>query len=339
MKRVSLKDVAKEAGISTSAVSFILNGRAVEMRISRQLEKRVQAIAETMGYVPNQVAVSLRTGQSKMIGLIVESISGHFFGLLAKIIEDEAEKAGYKLLYSSTENKAQRGVDILKMFSQQQVDGYLITPAKGMEKEILAIARHNKPLVLIDSFFPSDHISHVLVDNYKGMMMGMEHLFDKGYRNIGFVTVDLSLVQIEERKTAFTDALKSRKIKKASDQVVVIPYNSTGEEIIKRVKKFIVAKPGLDALFFATNYLGIYGLECIQQMNLQMPADIAMICFDDHDLFRLFPKGITAIQQPIDEIAKQAINLLIKQLENGHGNKQDRQQVKLAPLLIKRGST
>ena len=338
MKRVSLKDVAKEAGISTSAVSFILNGRAQEMRISKELEKRVRIIAEKLGYVPNQVAVSLRTGQSKMIGLIVESISGHFFGLLAKTIEDEAEKAGYKLLYSSTENRAQRGIEILKMFSQQQVDGYLITPAKGMEKEIINITNHNKPLVLIDSYFPSDSISHVLVDNYKGMMMGMEHLFEKGYKNIGFVTVDLPLVQIEERKKTFKDALAGKKFKKIDEQVLEIPYNTTRDGIIKLVKKFIRDKPGMDAIFFATNYLGIIGLECIQQEELQMPGDIAMICFDDHDLFRLFPKGITAIEQPINEIGKKAISLLIRQLKS-RPDKQVCEQIKLQPRLIKRGST
>ena len=338
MKRVSLKDVAKEAGISTSAVSFILNGRAQEMRISKELEKRVRIIAEKLGYVPNQVAVSLRTGQSKMIGLIVESISGHFFGLLAKTIEDEAEKAGYKLLYSSTENRAQRGIEILKMFSQQQVDGYLITPAKGMEKEIINITNHNKPLVLIDSYFPSDSISHVLVDNYKGMMMGMEHLFEKGYKNIGFVTVDLPLVQIEERKKTFKDALAGKKFKKIDEQVLEIPYNTTRDGIIKLVKKFIRDKPGMDAIFFATNYLGIIGLECIQQEGLQMPGDIAMICFDDHDLFRLFPKGITAIEQPINEIGKKAISLLIRQLKS-RPDKQVCEQIKLQPRLIKRGST
>ena len=263
-------------------------------RISKDLEKRVQAIASKLGYVPNQVAVSLRTGQSKMIGLVVESIAGHFFGLLAKIIEDEAEKAGYKLLYSSTENKAQRGIEILKMFSQHQVDGYLITPAKGMEKEIVNIAGHNKPLVLIDSYFPDDAISYVSVDNYKGTMMGMEHLYNKGYKNIGFVTVDIRLVQMEERKTAFKDALAARKIKKTNDWILEIPYNSTTEEKIKLIKKFIRDRPEMDAIFFATNYLGIPGLECIQQEGLQMPSDIAMLCFDDHDLFRLFPKGITA---------------------------------------------
>lgn len=339
MKRVSLKDVAREAGISTSAVSFILNGRAGEMRISKDLEKRVQAIAARLGYVPNQVAVSLRTGQSKMIGLLVESIAGHFFGMLAKIIEEEAEKSGYKLLYSSTENKAPRGIEILKMFSQHQVDGYLITPAKGMEKEILNIAGHNKPLVLIDSYFPSELISYVSVDNYNGTMIGMQHLFERGYKNIGFVTVDIRLVQIEERKTAFRDALADKKIKKTNEWILEIPYITTAEEKIKLIRAFILEHPDMDAIFFATNYLGIPGLECIQQQGLRIPSDIAMICFDDHDLFRLFPGGITAIQQPIDEIAKKAIAVLIRQLETRKHNKPLCEQIKLLPNLIKRGST
>lgn len=338
MKRISLKDVAKEAGISTSAVSFILNGRAEEMRISKELEKKVRVIADKLGYTPNQVAVSLRTGQSKLIGLVVESIAGHFFGMLAKIIEEQAGVAGYKLLYSSTENKAQKGIEILRMFSQHQVDGYLITPAKGMEKEIDNIARHKKPLVLIDSYFPGTSVSYVAVDNYGGMMMGMDHLFEKGYRNILLVTVDLPLVQMEERKKAFRDALASRKVKKINDQVLELAYNMPAEEVTRQVKTFLQARPGTDAVFFATNYLGIPGLEAIQQEGLRMPQDIAMICFDDHELFRLFPNGITAIRQPIDEIAKTAIELLIKQLETGRDARES-VQLKLSPTLVRRGST
>lgn len=338
MKRVSLKDVAREAGISTSAVSFILNGRADEMRISEDLQKKVKIIAEKLGYTPNQIAVSLRTGQSKLIGLVVESIAGHFFGVLAKIIEEQAAAAGYKLLYSSTENKAQRGIEILRMFSQHQVDGYLITPAKGMEKEIEYIARHNKPLVLIDSYFPNDNISHVLADNYRGTMMGMEHLFDRGYRNILFVTVKLPMIQMEERRRAFKDALQARHIKGINDKILELPFNSSSEEIATQVEKFLKARPRADAIFFATNYLGIYGLEAIQQAGLSMPKDIAMICFDDHDLFRLFPGGITAIRQPIPEIAKTAIQLLIAQLEAGT-EKQACEKLELSPTLIARGST
>ncbi len=308
------------------------------MRISEELQKKVKIIAEKLGYTPNQIAVSLRTGQSKLIGLVVESIAGHFFGVLAKIIEEQAAAAGYKLLYSSTENKAQRGIEILRMFSQHQVDGYLITPAKGMEKEIEYIARHNKPLVLIDSYFPNDNISHVLADNYRGTMMGMEHLFDRGYRNILFVTVKLPMIQMEERRRAFKDALQARHIKGINDKILELPFNSSSEEIATQVEKFLKTRPRADAIFFATNYLGIYGLEAIQQAGLSMPKDIAMICFDDHDLFRLFPGGITAIRQPIPEIAKTAIQLLIAQLEAGT-EKQACEKLELSPTLITRGST
>lgn len=309
------------------------------MRISDELEKRVKGIAEKLGYTPNQIAVSLRTGQSKLIGLVVESIAGHFFGLLAKIIEEQAAVAGYKLLYSSTENKAQRGVEILRMFSQHQVDGYLITPAKGMEKEIENIGGHNKPLVLIDSFFPNDSISHVLVNNYQGMRMGMEHLFERGYRNILFITVKLPLVQMEERKRGYKDALLDRKIRKINEQILEVPFNTSSEEITMQVRKFIRSHPGADAVFFSTNYLGIPGLEAIQQEGLSMPQDIAMICFDDHDLFRLFPNGITAIRQPIADIAKTAIHLLIKQLESPRTGKGICEKIELLPDLIQRGST
>ncbi len=338
LKRTSLKDVAKEAGISMSAVSFILNGRAAEMRISKELEKKVRAIAEKLGYTPNQVAVSLRTGQSKLIGLVVESIAGHFFGMLAKIIEEEAGKAGYKLLYSSTENRAQRGIEILRMFSQHQVDGYLITPARGMEKEIALIADHKKPIVLVDSYFPNDYISHVQVDNYEGMRLGMNHLFDRGYHEIVFITVKLPLIQMEERKQAFKDLMTERKIKKVNERILEIPFNTPAEEITRLVSKCLEDHPATEAMFFATNYLGIPGLEAIQHAGMQMPHDIAMICFDDHDLFRLFPKGITAIRQPIAEIAKTAIQLLIKQLESGT-EKSRCEKIKLPPQLIPRGST
>ena len=338
MKRASLKDVAKEAGISPSAVSFILNGRGEEMRISNTLQKKVKRIADKLGYMPNQVAVSLRTGQSRLIGLVVESISGHFFGILARHIEEQAERAGYKLLYSSTENKGQRGVEILRMFSQHQVDGFLITPAKGMEKEIRALAKEKKPLVLIDSYFPSESISHVAVDNYKGERMGMDHLFERGYENIAFVTVDLPLVQMRERTRAFRESLESRKFKKTDEQILEVPFHSTSEEVCSYVRKFLQSRKSTDAVFFSTNYLGIPGLDCIQQEGFQMPHEMAMICFDDHDLFRLFPRGITAIRQPIEEIAETAFTLLMKQIK-GENYKKDSVQVKLPPRLITRGST
>ena len=224
------------------------------------------------------------------------------------------------------------------MYSQHQVDGYLVTAAKGMEKEIENIAVHKKPVGLIDSYFPNDTLSHVLVANYKGMMMGMNHLYEQGYENIVFVTVKLPLIQMEERKLAFKDALMARNIRNVNEKILEISFNTPPEEVTKQVRKFIRSKHPINAVFFATNYLGIPGLEAIQQEGLSMPRDIAMICFDDHELFRLFPNGITAIRQPIPEIAKTAINLLIKQLEAGNTTCEP-VNIKLPPALIRRGST
>ena len=98
MKRVSLKDIAKMVGASPSTVSFILNGKASQMRISDELKNKVLAAAKKMGYQPNQVAVSLRTGQTKILGRLVEDISNHFFASLAKTIEEEADDFGYKVV-------------------------------------------------------------------------------------------------------------------------------------------------------------------------------------------------------------------------------------------------
>ena len=124
MKRLSLKDVAKMAGVAPSTVSFVLNGKARQMRISDELAEKVMAVVKKTGYQPHSVAVNLRTGQSKTLGLIVESISGSFFAALARVIETEADRFGYNIVYCSTENNARKGSDLIRMLSRQQVDGY-----------------------------------------------------------------------------------------------------------------------------------------------------------------------------------------------------------------------
>src|SRR5688500_556217 len=123
MKKVSIKDIARMAGVAPSTVSFVLNGKAKAMRISDSLAEKVVAVAEEQGYRPNQLAVSLRTGKSKILGLVVESISGHFFGSLAKVIEEEAEHYGYRVVYCSTDNNSKKGHELIRMLSMRQVDG------------------------------------------------------------------------------------------------------------------------------------------------------------------------------------------------------------------------
>jgi LacI family transcriptional regulator len=337
MKKVSLKQVALAAGVSSSTVSLILNGKARKMRISESLEKKVTRMARKMGYHPNQLAISLRTGKSRMIGLVVESISGRFFASMAKVIEDEAEKQGYRVVYCSTENDAKKGGDLIRMLSQRQVDGYLITPTIGMEQDVKALYDAEKPVVMLDSYYPELDIPHVLVDNYAGARLATSELVSKGFKRIAFVTIDLPLIQMQQREAGCRDILKEAGIRFNKQLLLKLPYDLPVENAINKMISFIQGPANPDAIFFATNYLGLAGLEAIKKTGLKIPSDIAVICFDDEDLFRLYPPGISSVQQPVKEIAARAMQLLMDQL-SGKKLSSVRGKVLLKPALIARGS-
>ncbi|MDF2189797.1 LacI family DNA-binding transcriptional regulator [Paraflavitalea sp. CAU 1676] len=336
MKRVSLKDIAKLVGASPSTVSFILNGKASQMRISDELKNKVLATAKKMGYQPNQVAVSLRTGQTKILGLLVEDISNNFFASLAKTIEEEAEEFGYKVVYSSTENNSKKGVELLRMLTQRQVDGYLITPTVGMEEDIEMLARHKKPLVLMDRYFPGIEAPYVQVDNKGAVEKGMEHLVEKGYKKIAFITIESPMIQMRQREEAYLDAIAKSSAQKKK-LILKVNYSGGRETAIEQITDFL-KKQQPDAVFFATNYLGILGLESIRAISLSIPKDLAVVCFDDNDIFRLHLPGITVLQQPVEAIARTAIHILMQQLGNSKVPVK-KNQVQLAANLIVRQST
>jgi LacI family transcriptional regulator len=319
MKNITIKDIALKAGVALSTVSAVLNGKTRESRISEQLADKVRGIAADMGYEPNHTAVALRTGKTRVLGLIVEDISNVFFASLAKIIEEEADSIGYKVLYCSTENNEDKARERVRMLSQRQVDGFLITPTPGMRGEIDRLASQHKPLVLMDRYFPGLAVPHVVVDNYNGSLMAMHHLLEKKYRRIAFVTIQLDQVQMHQRRQAYEDALREAGLPVEEELILPLSYHCRPEESVRMIREFIANTPGLDAIFFATNYIGVYGLEAIKDLGLSIPGQLAVICFDDHDIFRLFTPAITIIKQPVDLIAQTAMQLLVRQFEQVPG--------------------
>jgi LacI family transcriptional regulator len=310
---VSIKDIARSLGVSPSSVSIVLNGKAKEKRISDELASKILKASQLMGYFPNQAAVSLRTGQSKTIGLLVENISNNFFSYLAKTIEDEVRMFGYNVVYCSTENDPRKGSELIQMLYNQQVDGYLITPTVGMEADIKKLVDRKKPVVLMDRYLESIDLPYVLADNSKGMKDGMEILIKAGYRKVGFVTNDLDLVQMRERERAYKEALDLADILIDEKKILKLKYTFLKDEAIKSISDFLEVSD-LDAIFFATNYIGIYGLQSIHNLKIKIREGLGVICFDDHDIFSLHTPAITAIRQPIKEIAITAVRILMGQL-------------------------
>jgi LacI family transcriptional regulator len=337
MKNISIKDIAKEVGVSTTTVSFVLNGKAKEKRISEDLRDRILQTAARLNYRPNQVARGLRTGQTHTLGLMVEDISNPFFAQLARVVEHQADKAGYTVMYCSTENSDERAASLLYMLRHRQMDGFIIVPTPGLKKEIQTLVDDSKPLVLVDRFFPDLVTCYVTVDNFMGAFEGTSLLLHKGYRKIGLITVDSMQVQMMERERGYASALEKGKKKAGTESILRIPYDYSPEKTVQSITDFIQKDPQLDGLFFTTNYLGVAGLEAIRLSGKKVASQIGVVCFDDNDLFRLGSPSISVISQPIASIAKKAVEILIDILN--HKDVSASCQLVIPPTVQEREST
>ena len=314
MKPLSIKDIAKKANVSITTVSFILNGKAEKMRISQEMIAKVEKIIKELGFRPNQVARSLRTGNTKTIGLIVEDISNPFFASIARLIEDKAYKHGYKIIYSSTENNLDKAKGLIKMFKSRQVDGYIIAPMRGMEDDIRGLLTERTPVVVFDRHLPGLDVSTVLVNNVEGTFIATNTLIGNGKKNIAFVTVDVDAEEIKDRFKGYEAALSAHKIKIDKKLCKLIPFANSAEETTAELVSFFTKNPKIDAVLFATNYLAVRGLFCFKQMDKQINDDFKVIAYDDHDIFKLHSPTISAVSQPVDAIADTVITLILKGL-------------------------
>ncbi|WP_346238732.1 LacI family DNA-binding transcriptional regulator [Niabella insulamsoli] len=312
MKQLSIKDIARLAGVVPSTVSFVINGKEKEMRISEEMAKKIRKIIKDTGYIPNKSAASLRTGKTHVIGLIVENISNRFFSMLAKAIEDIAYDVGYRLVYCSTENDDKKGSELIRML-HKQVDGFIITPSKGMKEEVLKLKTSGKPVVLLDRYFADVDIPYVLVDNKKSVKSGVELLYEKGYKRIAFIITALEQTQMQDRLASFKAAAKKHDILDP-ELILELPFSAQEGAYENDIRSFLKKHKDIDAIFFATNYLAIQGLKALQELNWKIPGKVGVLSFDDHEIFKLYTPSITAINQPITEIAKKGVEILRLQM-------------------------
>jgi len=336
MKNISIKDIALEVGVSTTTVSFVLNGKAKEKRISDDLKEKIIETAARLNYRPNQVARGLRTGQTHTLGLIVEDIANPFFANLARFVESEADKAGYTVMFCSTENSDEKATNLLYMLRHRQMDGFIIIPTPGLKKEVQLLVSEQKPVVLVDRYFPDLETSYVTVDNFKGATGGVELLINKGYKKIALITLDSMQVQMMERERGYNVTLEKSKIKGGSEIILRIPYDMSYGNTVKAISDLLKKDKDIDGLFFTTNYLGVAGLESIRTLGKKIPGEIGMVCFDDSDLFRLGSPSISVVAQPIRAIGEKAVGIIIDMLTS---KIMDPQQIIIEPTIIEREST
>lgn len=331
-KKVSLKDIATKVGVSTATVSYVLNGLEKEKRVGVEVAKKIKDAARELNYMPNQIARSLRKGSTNTIGLIVADIANPFFGQLARIVEDEAIKHNYTVIFGSSDEDCVKSEALIDTFVNRQVDGFIIVPSEGCKSQINSLISREVPLVLIDRYLPQLNTSYVVLDNFSAVYHAVTHLVEKGHRRIGMVAYENSLMHMSERIRGYTEAMIDHQIEKEI-HVEKIAYNLTRNETEQIIGDMLMDRKS-DALIFATNALSIAGLYAVKNIRKKVPEELALIGFDGNEAFDFFESPLTYIKQPLEQMGRESVRILLDEMK---GNTK-KQQIQMTSKLITRAS-
>ena len=310
-KHASLKDIANYVGVSTALVSFVLNGKGRQHRVSEEMIKKIKAAAEALNYQPNIFAKSLREGKSRVIGVVLSDISNPFFSAIARCLEDEAEKYGYSILFASSDENRERSENQIAHLINRGVDGLILVPCEKSENTVRAILETGKPLVLIDRYFPDVHASYVCLNNKEVSRQATAHLLSEGFTHPGIIAYDTTLPHMLDRIRGYRQAMQEAgkgdmlsecRVKEAS------LHTSIASALDK------ILAEGVDALLFATNNIATESLMVIKDKGIDVPGSLGIIGFDGGIAFDLFHVPISYVRQPVPLMAQKAVEIIMDEI-------------------------
>ena len=277
---VRLQDVADHAGVSVKTVSNVVHGHP---SVSRPMRTKVQASIEALGYVPNVSARSLRTGRSGLIGLAVPRVSDPYFSEVAAAVIDAAARRGLSVLVEQTGGDAVRENDVLLGRRPTIVDGLIFSPI-AVTQAALDEASPASPLVLLGEHLMASQRSRVAVDNVAASAQAVGHLLDIGRRRIAAVGAKRgsTAATAELRLAGYRRALTEADLE-LDPALEVATTHFTRAEGIRAVEALIASGTSFDALFCFNDLLALGAIEALQQRGRAVPADVAVMGFDDID--------------------------------------------------------
>lgn len=313
-KKTTSKEIANHLGISRSTLSFIINGKSKEMRISDELTKKTLEYVKSINYTTNSIAKSLKTGKSFTIGLIVADISNPFFSQIAYRLEKEASKKGYYIMYSSSNEDEKQFNLQLDNFINRQLDGLILVPPVNCVDFVDILNTKRIPFVLVDRFIDGPVVNSVNIDNFKAAYEATNRLILNNRQNISIVNVNDQLLTMHNRTKGYLQCLSDNNISIDQRLIKQLKFSNAINDVKNAVQQVI--QNGADAILFTTNKLSFSGLEKMKEMGVIIPDDVAVVSFDENPAFRLFDTSITTIKQPIKEMCKASIDILLKLIDN-----------------------
>ena len=307
----TVADVARKAGVSVSTAARVLSGNGYAADTTR---RQVLDAAKAIGYVPNQVARSLRTRQTRMIGLLIGDVENSFYSSIAKNVESVLKDAGYHVVLCNSDDDPESERGYLTLLESVRVDGLIVTPTTKNRRE-LARVMHDVAIVQIDRQVEGLGADAIVVDNEGGAFSAVSHLIDEGHTRIAILTGELDVATASQRLGGYRRALSRHGI---SIQESLIKSGSFHREhAIEDAIELIRARPAPTAIFAANNILAEGTLMALDQQGLRIPRDMSVVGFDDVQWMSMVDPPLTTVRQPLADMASAAAELMLRRLREG----------------------
>jgi LacI family transcriptional regulator len=306
--KVTIREVARLAGVSAMTVSRVINGQP---RVSEEARRRVEAAVAELGYVPNGLARGLIRRQTKMIGLIVPDIANPFFTLVVRGAEDVAWRAGYRVILGNTQTDLERERAHLEDMLAFQVDGVLIAPVSDRSApQLRVLGRNQVPFVLIDRSIAGFHGDLVQGDSVAGARALVEHLIGLGHRQIAMITEPGDVSTARDRVRGYREALEAAGIELRPD--FVAESSAIRPRMARDAALRLLDLPDPPTAIFALNNIAASGVaEAARERHLTIPADLGLVCFDDIELASRLDPFLTVLAQPAETFGTIGMQLLL----------------------------
>lgn len=324
-QKVTLKDIAREAGLSESAVSQVLNNRPC--RLSEESKERIRNTAQRLNYRVNQVARGLATRRSETIGLIVPDIENPFFSSLAKHLEACCRTVGYGLFITNSDDCSDHDCEQLSRLDARGVDGIVFVPSNEILDEegdaaapdgprlLATLEALSVPYVMVDRVIDSAECDKIFVDNEWGAHQAVSYLLDRGHTRIGCLANTVRSQNGRLRLAGYRNALEERGIE--MDPRLIRECNYRCESGYRMVEGLL--REGVSAIFSTSDLVTAGVMGRLAELGMRVPDDVSLMSFDRNEASGFFLPGIASVRQDVGELATRSFGLLMRRIEGYAG--------------------
>lgn len=331
----SIKDVAKEAGVSIATVSNALNNSRY---VKEETKKRINEIAKRLNYTPNIIARGLKTKSTNTVAIIVPDIANQFFAQVIRGAEEVAKLRKYNVLLTCTYYDVLEEKTSVETLKKQFIDGVIFISGDNSFNYIKELNDNNFPVVMADRELEDMEIPSVLVDNFYAMKKVVNYLYDLGHRKIGYITyIYNNQTTVRKRFEGYCDGLKENKLDYDPDMVVISETLRLNELEGSRevVRKILKSKSIPSVIMTASDLIAVGVIRALTELKIKIPEGMSVVGYDNILMSQYTSPLLTTVKQPKKKMGATAMNLLLDIIE---GKKIKSRNIILPTKLIKRQS-